>query len=127
MTWDIDLEPYDVIGAVIDSDQVHVETWRVTIDRNSYAQLRQQVNELNARATMLGRTDGLNVLTNPGFEQAADRLPGWIHAQGPASRSVPTRQEHFEGAQSLRMSESKARWPGFAAIRSVRPRPAGLP
>ena len=78
MTWDIDLEPYDVIGAIINSDQVHVETWRVTIDRNSYALLRQQVNELNARATMLGRADCLDVLTNPSFEQAADRLPGWI-------------------------------------------------
>jgi hypothetical protein len=108
MTWDIDLEPYDVVGAMINSDQVHVETWRVTIDRNSYAHLRQQVNELSARATMLGRANGLNVLVNPSFEQATDRLPGWIHAQKPGISIAPNSQEHFDGAQSLRMSNQSA-------------------
>ncbi len=76
MTWDIDLEPYDVIGAIIDSDQVHVETWRVTIDRNSYAHLRQQVNELNARATMLGRADCLDVLDEPEFRTGGGSTTG---------------------------------------------------
>ena len=70
--------------------------------------LRQQVNELNARATMLGRADCLDVLTNPSFEQAADRLPGWIHAQGIGISIGPNSQEHFEGAQSLRMSSQGA-------------------
>jgi hypothetical protein len=104
MTWDVDLEPYDVVGAVLGSDQVTVDTWRVTMDRNSYAHLRQQVNELNARAATLGRSDGLNVLTNPSFELASDRLPGWIHAQGAGMTIGPNNQEHFAGAQSLRMS-----------------------
>jgi len=113
MTWDIDLEPYDVVAAVIHSDQVRVETWRVTIDRNSYAQLRQQVNELSVRATMLARASSLDVLANPGFEQAADRLPGWIHAQGSGISITPTSQEHFDGAQSLRMAtteQEKVAW-----------------
>jgi len=109
MTWDVDFEPYDLVGAVINNGQVRVDTWRVTIDRNSYAQLRQQVNDLNLRATMLGRTDGLHVLTNPGFEQAPDRLPGWVHARGAGISIVPDEQEHCEGARSLRMSsESKS-------------------
>ncbi len=104
MTWNVDLDPYDLIAAVVNSDQVRVDTWRVTIDRNSYAHLRQQVNTLNARAAMLGRADQLGVLTNPGFELAADRLPGWIHAQGAGISITPSVQEHYEGAQSLRMS-----------------------
>jgi hypothetical protein len=104
MTWDIDIEPYDVIGAVVDSPQVRVDTWHVTIDRNSYAHLRQQVNELNARATMLGRADSLSVLANPGFEQSPDRLPGWIYAQRAGISITPSSQEHGEGTQSLRMS-----------------------
>ncbi|MHB8865788.1 MAG: family 10 glycosylhydrolase [Pirellulaceae bacterium] len=110
-TWDIELQPYDLLGAVVNSNQVTVDTWRVTIDRNSYAQLRQQVNELHARATKLGRSDSLDVLTNPGFEQAADRLPGWIHAQGNGISIGPNNQEYFAGTQSLRMSsEGPVAW-----------------
>lgn len=104
MTWDVELEPFDVLAAVINSDQVRVTTWRVTVDRNSYAHLRQQVNELNARATLLARAEMLGVLSNPGFEQAAEQLPGWVHAQGAGISIAPNAQEHFEGAQSLKMS-----------------------
>jgi hypothetical protein len=108
MTWDVDLEPFDVIGAVVNSDQVQVATWRVTIDRNSYAYLRQQVNELSARATVLGRADSVTVLTNPGFEKAPDRLPGWVYAKGAGISIAPNSQERCEGTQSLRMSSQGA-------------------
>ncbi len=53
---------------------------------------------------MLGRPDCLDVLKNPSFEQAADRLPGWIHAQQKGIAIGPNTQEHFAGTQSLRMS-----------------------
>ena len=103
LTWDLELQPFDVVAAVLDTDQATVETWRVTVDRNSYAYLRQQVNELTARAGVLARSDRLNVLSNPSFEAAPDRIPGWIHEQAAQISIGPTSAEHFDGNQSLRI------------------------
>jgi hypothetical protein len=110
-TWNINLEPYDVLAAVAGCDDVQVDTWRVTMDRADYAQLRQQVNELSTRATLLSRAERLPVLENPSFEQAPDRLPGWIHVQGNGVTIAPDAGEHCEGAQSLKMaSQGPVAW-----------------
>jgi hypothetical protein len=103
LTWDLELQPFDVVAGVLDTDQATIETWRVTVDRNSYAYLRQQVNELTARAGVLARSDRLNVLSNPSFEAAPDRIPGWIHEQAAQISIGPTSAEHFDGNQSLRI------------------------
>ncbi len=111
MTWELDLEPYDLIAAELSHDQVQIDTWRVTIDRSTYARLRQQVNELDARATVLGRPEPIRVLTNPSFEAAADRLPGWIHAHGDGIVIGPDNTQRFDGAQSLKMtSQGPVAW-----------------
>ena len=108
MTWDVDLEPYDVL-AVVASSPVKVQTWRVTVDRNTYTRLRQRVMEFNACAMMLDRPDTLQVLANPSFEAAPDeaasiRLPGWVSAQGGGISVELDSQEHIDGKQSLKIS-----------------------
>ena len=102
-TWDLELRPFDLVAAVLDTDQATVETWRVTVDRNSYAFLRQQVSELTARAGVLARANRLNVLSNPSFEAAPDRIPGWYHERAPRISICPTSTEQFDGKQSLRI------------------------
>ena len=103
LTWDLELQPFDIVAAVLDTDQATVDTWRVTVDRNSYAVLRQQVSELTARAGVLARANRLNVLSNPSFEAAPDRIPGWICEQAQQISIGPTNTEHFDGKQSLRI------------------------
>ena len=71
---------------------------------------------------MLGRSDCLNVLTNPSFEQAADRLPGWIHAQGAGICDRSQQPGTFRGRPVAADVQPGTRWPGFAAIRSAPPK-----
>ncbi len=118
LTWKLDLEPFDLVAAELSSDQVQVDTWRVPLDRPTFAQLRQQVDELDDRITMLERPEPINVLANPGFEAAPDRLPGWIHAQGAGITILPDANEHFEGGQSLKMTNRGLKPDDVAWIRS---------
>ena len=111
LTWELDLEPYDLVAVELSSDQVQIDTWRVTLDRPTFAQLRQQVDALDDRITMLERPETIDVLDNPGFEAAPDRLPGWINGQGNGISILPDASEHFEGKQSLKMtSQGPVAW-----------------
>ncbi len=104
LTWHVDLEPYDVVAAEMSSEQVTVVTWRVPPDRTTFAHLRQLVDEMDDRITMLERPEPISVLSNAGFEAAPDRLPGWIHAQKAGITIAPDANEHYEGTQSLKMT-----------------------
>jgi hypothetical protein len=60
---------------------------------------------------LLSRAESLPVLENPSFEQATDRLPGWIHVQGNGVTVAPDAGEHCEGTQSLKMaSQGPVAW-----------------
>ena len=118
LTWELDLEPFDLVAAQLSSDQVQVDTWRVSPDRKTFVQLRQQVDELDDRITMLEHPEPINVLTNPGFEAAPDRLPGWIYKQGNLITIAPDASQHYEGQQSLKISSRGMGQNAVAWIRS---------
>lgn len=108
-TWALDLEPFDVVAAVFPSDKATVATWRVSVDRATYAELRRQVEQLKIRTLKLGNPDPIRVLSNPSFEGATDRLPGWIHNQGNGIVIGPDTSSSFEGQQSLKiLNQSQA-------------------
>lgn len=109
-TWEVDLEPYDLVGVVAEGE-LSVETWRVSIDRHTYARLRQRVTDFHARVMMLDNPPVLDVLSNPSFEAAPDRLPGWLPAQDPEITISPDARHSTDGKQSLRMfSQGKVAW-----------------
>lgn len=111
LTWTVDLEPFDLVAAVLPDDQAKVETWRVSVDRATYAHLRKQVDELHARALSLQHPDPIQVLTNPSFEASSDRLPGWIHADGEGLTIGVDTSTASDGQQSLRLaSEGPVAW-----------------
>lgn len=118
LTWAVDLEPFDVIAAVFSSDKASVRTWRVSVDRATYAQLRRQIEELSVRALKLKRPDPINVLRNPSFEGSPDRLPGWIHANGAGFVFGPDASTHVDGGQSLKIVSRSPEHGPVAWIRS---------
>ncbi len=78
--WEVQLAPYDAIGARLPSQQVTVlgasATYSPEIDR----ELEQRVSELEARRIALGGPRQWGGVENPGFEQdslPADQISGW--------------------------------------------------
>lgn len=83
--WEVQLAPYDAIGARLPSQQVTVlgasATWSPEIDR----ELEQRVSELEARRIALGWPRQWGDMENPGFEQdlpMPGEIPGWKFRQG---------------------------------------------
>ena len=62
------------------------------------------MNAFHVRVMMLDSPPVLDVLSNPSFEAAPDRLPGWTRAQGPEITVLPDPRESVDGSQSLRMA-----------------------
>ncbi len=108
LTVPLEIEPFDVVAAVLTSAQVSVESWRVTIDDQAYAQLQQQVNSAHSRAGMLRHPTPVDWLANAGFELSPDKLPGWKMAERAGTTIAPDATEKFEGKQSLKMSSRGA-------------------
>ncbi len=103
LTWTLDLEPFDVVAVILPNDQASVETWRVSLDRTTYAQLRRQVEALQMRALKLDNPEPIKVLANPSFENAPDRLPGWVHSQESGITIEPDASAFCDGKQSLKL------------------------
>lgn len=114
--WELDLQPYDLVAAVLLAANARPGDWSVSYDKLVEIQLRQRVQDLQARAD-LART--VTQLGNPGFESDSEenRLPGWIHTPlepgGPLNVDVDTRQKN-QGQRSLRVSSHG----GVAWVRS---------
>jgi hypothetical protein len=115
LIWALDMKPFDVQAAVVTSDKATVHTWRVTIDRATYAQLREQVEQLKTRTLKLSEPDPIQVLANPGFENSAERLPGWIASPPRTATTIgPDATTPAGGKLSLRMvkddDDGQAAW-----------------
>lgn len=111
MTWGLDLEPFDVAAATLSTDQAAVETWRVSVDRDTYASLRRKVEELKGRVLRLQQPNPLNTLTNPSFEASPQRPTGWIAATKKGVAIEVDTETAFEGEQSLKIaSQGPVAW-----------------
>jgi hypothetical protein len=108
LTVPVEIQPFDVVAAVLNSPQVTVESWRVTMDGEVLARLQEQVNSAHSRAGMLRRPMPVGWLANPGFELAPDKLPGWRIAEKKGISIVPDAEQKYEGKQSLKMSSRGA-------------------
>jgi hypothetical protein len=80
--WNVTLEPYDVVGAVVASPDATVRDARASFSPNITADLGRRIRELGARASSLAQPPPLDVLTNAGFESVpppAGRIAGWVY------------------------------------------------
>jgi hypothetical protein len=105
-TWQLELQPYHVVAATVSSQDLKIPAYRATIDRTTYARLRQQVNAIRARAGMLDRPPAVETLLNPGFEIGANEIPGWSFARGAEITIEADPTEHFSGNRALKLASN---------------------
>lgn len=114
--WELALQPYDLVAAVLMAPNVRPSEWSVSYDKVVEIKLRQRVTELQGRADA-ARTVAQPV--NAGFELEApeSRLPGWIHTPlepgGPLNIELDTAQKN-NGRHALRLASQG----GVAWVRS---------
>ncbi len=106
LTWALDLRPFDVVAAVASHDKAVVNTWRVSVDRATYAQLRQQVEQLKVRTNNLDKPEPIQVLSNPGFDRSADTMPGWGSSNTPGTAIGLDTTVQASGKNSLKMTSN---------------------
>ncbi len=107
LTVPVEIEPFDVIATVLNSPQVTVESWRVTMDGEVIAQLKEKVNSAHSARGMLRRPMPVGWLANAGFELAPDKLPGWRTDEKEGISVGPDTEQKYEGKQSLKMSSRR--------------------
>jgi hypothetical protein len=120
--WAIELEPYDVVGAMFNSAEVAIADWRVEVPDSIAATLRRKLAEVDARIDALRSPIPLKVLTNPGFEAPADRqgIIGWVHARPGEPIDIATESsQQKSGQQSLRLSVQGPGQVGWVRSRTI--------
>jgi hypothetical protein len=113
LTWTVQLQPYDLIGARLSAPDVRIRDWRVVLGREVLVRLRQAVDDMRRRIVQLRTPAPLPVLTNPGVELPVNEgvLAGWEHAQGDGIRVRIDDSSSHEGQKSLHLrSDGPVAW-----------------
>ncbi len=122
--WRVDLDPYDLVGAVLTSTRATIDDWDVQFAppllRTIESELAVRVASVRNRANKLHEQPPMNVLASPGFDAPGGLSEGWVHANG---RGVSVRAETKIGrngssALRLRHDGPVGRSGPFAWIRS---------
>jgi hypothetical protein len=113
--WKVELQPYDLVAAVIRAGNVPVENWRTAPadPEELEAELSQRIQHLRVRADSLRSPQPLARLTNAGFEQPeqSSSIVGWIHARGDGITVAADTAQARSGRQSLHLaSTSTVAW-----------------
>jgi hypothetical protein len=84
-TWSVQLEPFDMVGGEIGTEQVTLAGYRITPPAETADYLRDQIRTVRLRANALRSPTPANALANPSFETAGEpqTIPSWVHARGP--------------------------------------------
>ena len=105
--WDVELDPYDAVGAWLPSSQVQVTKatarWAAEID----VALDTRVADLVRRHTALSRPREWVGLGNPGFEAdvlESGLIPGWKFLRENAEHVQVDRTQHRSGSAALRLT-----------------------
>jgi hypothetical protein len=81
MSWEIQLEPYDLVAVQLSEPNVQVARPQVTLPKTIEPALVRQIGLLGIRAAALRNPPPLDVLENPDFEKPSDArkgIPGWF-------------------------------------------------
>ncbi len=82
-TWNVELEPYDLIAVRVNAPQVAVTSVTATVKQQVSAELARRVEEVWSRAALLRNSQPLAVLPNAGFDEPAtsdEAIPGWMQS-----------------------------------------------
>jgi hypothetical protein len=110
----LELEPYDLIGGELSSDQAVVTGWKVVRPENATASLREQIHAARLRANWLREPPPLAVLQNPSFEAPSSdgTIPGWDTPRGANMRVEVDPTGGDASGSSLHLASYGAGGPG---------------
>jgi hypothetical protein len=108
-TWSVKLDPFDLVGGELSSDQVKINTWRVTLPPEAETWLRQQVHESRLRAAALRNPPPRDLLANPSFEQPQNgaAIPGWTSQVGAGVVAAVEPTQAHTGTSSLHLASRR--------------------
>ncbi len=117
-TWTMSLDPYDLVGAAFTSPNVKFSSPQVSLPARAPEQLKDLIDDLFERAAVLKDPPSLEVLQNPGFEQASGSgIAGWDTNE---RRSTLEQLEHLarrDAAQGKVRLDKTAPHSGKTAVR----------
>lgn len=105
--WSLELGPYDLVGVRLGDPEVRIARARVSWPSEVQAALESKIGELGDRAAVLRSPPLLDVLRNPGFEQAptADgQIPGWAATRQPGAAVALDTAQKQEGMRSAKLA-----------------------
>ena len=104
--WQLEIEPYGLVGAAIDAVGVKVRRVEVELPPDCQKPLTAKLEELAARAASLRDTPHPLPLTNRDFETpGTGELPAaWTASRQPGTLATLDNQEKYQGERSLKLS-----------------------
>jgi hypothetical protein len=107
-TWRLQLEPYDLAGAVLMAPNVMIDRASVQLPQQVARDLEKRINSVGKRAQAIKDTPALRVLRNPDFELPSGLvIAGWKHNMREGQTEVVVDAAHGKsGAASLSVSSA---------------------
>ncbi|HZL87225.1 MAG TPA: hypothetical protein VFB96_02520 [Pirellulaceae bacterium] len=108
-TWSVQLDPFDLVGGELSSDDIKINTWRVALPAEAEAWLKQQIHESRLRAAALRNPLPREALANPSFELPPEgaAIPGWTSAVGAGVVAAVEPSQARTGTNSLRLASRR--------------------
>jgi hypothetical protein len=126
--WSVRLEPFDLVGGELDTEQVELTTYRAAPPAEAIDFLAKQVRDVRLAANALRSPPAKQVLSNPSFERDGDggAIAGWVHAAGPG---VTVEVDPLDGHRTSRSLHvvSRSNGAGPAPVVWVRSEPFAAP
>jgi hypothetical protein len=104
-TWQVSLEPFDLVGGETDSGQAVIVDYRVRFPDAAGDSLRERVRDIRLRANALRSPQPCPGPENASFElePIGGEIPGWVHATGEGLEVNLDAQQGFRTSRSLHL------------------------
>ncbi|MFV1965258.1 MAG: hypothetical protein ACC628_07520 [Pirellulaceae bacterium] len=108
-SWTLELEPYDLVGAVLQTPDLSIDDWRVTYRKDVVGELSRLIKEVRVRVNELSQPEPYKVLENPDFELPLQEnvIRGWFYSQREGVTIRAEAVESKQGRQCLHMRVDK--------------------
>lgn len=105
--WEVQLEPFDVVGAWFSAPNVRLDSVQVSVAPEIRAALEKRLSDLGDRVAALGNPPLLDVLSNPGFDAPpvqGGAITGWTPFGGPGIVAALDATRPHHGKHALRLA-----------------------
>lgn len=108
LSWQMQLEPYELVGGEVAASEASIAGWRVSMDSGVESALREKVREARLRANALRMPHPVNVLSNGSLELPGEHnsVPGWVHAEGQGI-TVAVAEGGYRSPQALHVASKR--------------------